>query len=59
VLPQVIAGAAFVFLEELPPANDLALAALSSCTPLTQDLLRLDTVDDVDLGAGVTSVEGR
>jgi hypothetical protein len=58
-LPRFVAGAAFVFLEELPPANDLALAALSSCSPLNQTLMRLDAVDDVDLGAGVTTVEDR
>ncbi len=51
VLPRFVAGAAFVFLEDLPPANDLALAALAQSTaPLRDDLLRLDPIDDVDLG---------
>lgn len=58
-LPQFAAGAVFVFLQELPPANDLALAALSKCGPLGKDLLRLDAIDDVDLGADATSAEDR
>lgn len=50
-LPRFIAGAAFVFLQDLPPAEDLAFAALASgWQPLQEDLLRLDTVDEVDLG---------
>jgi hypothetical protein len=50
-LPRFAAGAAFVFLEELPPAEDLALTALAQgYAPLREDLLRLDPVDDVDLG---------
>lgn len=50
-LPRFAAGAAFVFLEDLPPAEDLALAALQrGSEPLRDDLLRLDPVDDVDLG---------
>jgi len=50
-LPRFAAGAAFVFLEDLPPAADLALAALQRGSgPLREDLLRLDAVDDVDLG---------
>jgi hypothetical protein len=49
-LPSFIAGAAFVFLEDLPPADDLALAALARASvPLRDDLLRLDPVDDADL----------
>jgi hypothetical protein len=51
VLPRLIAGAAFTFLQELPPTEDLAFAALSpGWQPLHQDLLRLDAIDDVDLG---------
>ncbi len=54
VLTRLIAGAAFVFLEDLPPANDLAFAALSGgWGPLHEDLLRLDAVDDVDLGVAM------
>jgi len=50
-LKRFAAGAAFVFLEDLPPAEDLALAALSQgSVPLQNDLLRLDAIDDVDLG---------
>jgi hypothetical protein len=58
VLPRIMAGAAFVFLEELPPADDLAYAALSGgWQRLHQDLLRLDPIDDVDLG--VASADDR
>jgi hypothetical protein len=50
-LARFAAGAAFVFLEELPPAEDLALTVLSQgYAPLRDDLLRLDPIDDVDLG---------
>jgi len=50
-LPRFMAGAAFVFLEDLPPAEDLALTALTQgYSPLRDDLLRLDPIDDVDLG---------
>lgn len=49
-LPRFVAGAAFVFLEDLPPAEDLALTALArGSAPLREDLLRLDEIDDVDL----------
>ena len=49
-LPRFVAGAAFVFLEELPPAEDLAYAALSQgSSPVLDDILRLDPIDDVDL----------
>jgi hypothetical protein len=50
-LPKFVAGTAFVFLEDLPPAEDLALSALSLVSgPLRDDLLRLDPIDDPDLG---------
>jgi len=50
-LPRLIAGAAFVFLQDLPPAEDLAFAALATAwQPVQEDLARLDEVDDVDLG---------
>jgi hypothetical protein len=50
-LPRFAAGAAFVFLQELPPVEDLAFAALSSgWQPLADDLLKLDPVDEIDLG---------
>lgn len=49
-LPRFAAGAAFVFLEDLPPANDLALTALThGAPPVRDDLLRLDPIDDADL----------
>jgi hypothetical protein len=60
VLPRFAAGAAFVFLQELPPPEDLALAALAGgWQPLQQDLVRLDAVDDVDLGLAVASGNAR
>jgi hypothetical protein len=50
-LPRFAAGAAFVFLEDLPPAGDMALSALTQGpSPLRDDLLRLDPIDDADLG---------
>jgi hypothetical protein len=59
-LPRFIAGAAFVFLEDLPPASDLAYAALAGgWGPLRQDLQRLDEVDDVDLGLAVSDPDAR
>lgn len=59
VLPRFIAGAAFVFLQDLPPAEDLAFAALAGGWQQAHaDLVRLDEVDDVDLGVAVES-EGR
>ena len=40
-----------MFLQELPPAEDLAFAALAGgWQPLCDDLLKLDDVDEVDLG---------
>ena len=51
VLPRIMAGAAFVFLEDLPPPEDLAYAALTGgWQPLRDELLRLDAIDEVDLG---------
>ncbi len=60
VLPRFVAGAAFVFLEDLPPAADLALSALTQgSAPLRDDLLRLDPIDDADLGVGESHDGGR
>ncbi len=57
-LGRFMAGAAFVFLQELPPAQDLALAAAKSgWQPLLDDLARLDTLDDVDLGVSLSADE--
>jgi hypothetical protein len=51
---QLMAGASFLLLEELPPAEDLTFAALSQAwRSVQQDLARLDAVDDVDLGLAV------
>jgi hypothetical protein len=59
-LPRFIAGAAFVFLEDLPPAGDLALSALAQgSAPLRDDLLRLDPIDDADLGVAEPDDGGR
>jgi hypothetical protein len=59
-LPRFIAGAAFVFLEDLPPAEDLAFAALAGgWKPLRDDLLRLDTLDDADLGVAAVGTGAR
>jgi hypothetical protein len=55
-LGRFAAGTAFVFLQELPPAQDLALAAVKNgWQPLASDLTRLDGVDDVDLGVSPPS----
>jgi hypothetical protein len=52
--PRLIAGAPFLFLEDLPPTGDLAYAALAGgWHPVLDDLAKLDQVDDVDLGAAV------
>lgn len=54
VLPRIVSGAAFVFLQELPPAQELALAAVSGgWQPVHRELARLDGVDDVDLGVAL------
>jgi hypothetical protein len=54
-LGRFATGTAFVFLAELPPADDLAFAALTrNCGPLKDDLLRLDPIDEVDLGLSAT-----
>ena len=59
-LPRFAAGAAFVFLEELPPADDLALNALAkSSGPVRDDLLKMDAVDDVDLGVAIPDAATR
>jgi hypothetical protein len=60
MLPRFMAGAAFLFMQELPPAQDLAFAALAGgWQPLHADLLRLDPVDDVDLGMAVVKNDVR
>lgn len=47
---RLLAGAAFVFLQELPSTEDLAYAAVAGhWGPIQRDLLRLDSADDVDL----------
>ncbi len=48
-------GTAFVFLQELPGAQELArLAAQGAWQPLVSDLARLDGIDEVDLGVLVS-----
>jgi hypothetical protein len=57
-LPRFAAGAAFVFLEELPSPGELAYTALTeSFSPVRGDLLKLDMVDDAELT--VAPGEGR
>jgi len=59
-LPRFIAGAAFVFLQELPPVEDLALAAVAQGSgALRDDLMRLDAIDDIDIGVNVASPDTR
>jgi hypothetical protein len=54
VLGRFVTGAEFVFLQELPPASDLAAAAVAhGWQPLHRELARLDATDDVDLGVAV------
>jgi len=53
-LARIAAGTAFVFLQELPPAQELAMAALAhGWHPLQKELARLDGMDDVDLGVAL------
>jgi hypothetical protein len=60
VLGRLMAGAAFVFLEELPSTEEMAFGALAGgWKPLSEDLMRLDAVDDVDLGVTTASAAGR
>jgi hypothetical protein len=54
---RMVSGAV-VFLQELPSAEELALAsAKQGWQPLLDDLARLDAVDDVDLGVTLGSDE--
>ena len=60
VLGRIMSGAAFVFLEDLPPPEDLAFAAVADAwTPLRDELLRLDAADDADLGVPVVDERRR
>ena len=53
-LARIATGTAFVFLQELPPAPELAMAALAhGWHPLQKELARLDGMDDVDLGVAL------
>ena len=59
-LPRFVAGAAFLFMQELPPTEDLAYAAIAKgSVALRDDLLKLDAVDDVDLGVSVAGGDAR
>lgn len=54
-LARFALGTAFVFLQELPGAQELARAAAEQAwQPLVNDLAKLDAVDDVDLGVAGT-----
>ncbi len=58
VLGRIVSGASFLFLQELPPAEDLALAAARhGWRPLLDDLARLDSLDEVDLGVNLSHEE--
>lgn len=53
-LGRFAVGTAFVFLQELPPAEDLARTALAGgWQPLRSELARLDGIDDIDLGVAM------
>ncbi len=53
-MASLMAGAAFVLLEELPSTEELAYGALAQASAsVHRDLARLDGVDDVDLGIAV------
>ena len=55
-----IAGAAFVMLEDLPPTDELAYAALArGWKTVHADLQRLDEFDEVDLGLATAEPERR
>jgi len=59
-LARFAAGAAFVFLEDLPPAEDLALAVMTRGSgALRDDLARLDAIDDVDLAVELPEASRR
>ena len=59
-LPRFIAGAAFLFMQELPPTEDLAYAAVAKgSSALRDDLMKLDLVDDVDLVVSVAGGDSR
>lgn len=55
VLGRFVTGTALVFLQELPPAEELAHEAVRhGWRPLVEHLARLDGVDEVDLGVTLT-----
>jgi hypothetical protein len=57
---RIAAGAAFVMMEDLPETSELAFATLTAgWQPLVQDLLRLDGMDDADLGVATASAGDR
>jgi hypothetical protein len=58
VLPRIVAGAAVVFLQELPPAQELAYASLcAGWEPLRAELMRLDAIDEVDLDVPMVATD--
>jgi len=55
LLGRFVTGTAFVFLQELPPAQELAHEAVrQGWRPLLEQLARLDRIDEVDLGVSLT-----
>ena len=51
---RLMAGVAFVFLDELPSTEDLAFAAIAgNWKPVYLDLVRLDSTDDPDLDLAI------
>jgi len=57
---RIATGAAFVFLEDLPSAEDLATGTLSHGSgPLHDDLLKLDALDTADLGVSMPDASSR
>lgn len=58
VLGRFVAGTAFVFLQELPTAHELAHEAVrQGWRPLLDHLARIDGVDDIDLGVSLANDE--
>lgn len=60
VIGRLLAGTAFVMMEELPSAEDLGFAACAGgWKPVYQDLARLGELDDVDLGVAAETASRR
>ena len=60
VIGRLLAGTAFVMMEELPSAEDLGFAACAGgWKPVYQALARLGELDDVDLGVAAETASRR